>query len=290
MTAQNLSSVNSVLIADQLAQAHDFMLNQLCCADDRLRPFIDYIGTRQGKMLRASVLLLSGGLFGEINQLHIKIAAVVEMIHAATLLHDDVIDNGQARRHRATANSLWGTNTAVLLGDYLLSKAFVATASLQRNDINRILAETAATICQGEMLQNSCRGDSNISVEDYLDIIEKKTAVFFAACAQLGGIICGAEKTDCDALYNFGLNLGLSFQMTDDLIDIVGTENETGKTGGRDVENEILTLPAIKGIDFTKSQIVRYRQKAVSLLDRFGQTPAAAALKELAASITQMPL
>ncbi|MFA5292465.1 MAG: polyprenyl synthetase family protein [Phycisphaerae bacterium] len=290
MTTQNSSSVSPALIADQLAQAHDFLLNQLCCADDRLRPFVEYLGNRQGKMLRASVLLLSGELFGEINHLHIKIAAVIEMIHAATLLHDDVIDNGQSRRHHATANSLWGANMAVLLGDYILSKAFVVTASLQRNDINMILADTAATICQGEMLQNTCRGDSNISVEDYLGIIEKKTAVFFAACARLGGIIAGAEKTDCDALYDFGLNLGLSFQMTDDLIDIVGTENETGKTGGRDVENEILTLPAIKGIDFTKSQIAYFRQKAVSSLDRFGQSPAAAALKELASSMTQLPL
>ena len=290
MTTQNSSSLSSALIADQLAQTNDFLLNRLCCADDRLRPFTDYLGNRQGKMLRASVLLLSGQLFGKTNQTHIKVAAVIEMIHAATLLHDDVIDDGQSRRHRATANSLWGANMAVLLGDYMLSKAFVAAFELQRNDINEILAETAAAICRGEMLQNTYKGDSNITVEDYLGIIEKKTAVFFAACARLGGIIAGAEKTDCDALYDFGLNLGLSFQMTDDLIDIVGTENETGKTGGRDVENEILTLPAIKGIDFTKSQISYFRQKAVSSLDRFGQIPAAIALKELADSITQFPL
>jgi geranylgeranyl pyrophosphate synthase len=140
------------------------------------------------------------------------------------------------------------------------------------------------------MLQSACRGDFNVGIEEYLDIIEKKTAVFFANCAQLGAIISGADKDACGALYDFGLNLGLAFQITDDLIDIVGTENETGKTTGRDVENKILTLPAIKSIDYTKSQIVHYRQKAVSSLAGFGSNPAAIGLKELADSVTQLPL
>ena len=290
MTVRNLSSVSPSLIAEELIQVQKVLSEQLDCSDERLAPFIDYLKNRHGKMLRASVLLLSGKLFGDITELHIRIAAVVEMIHAATLLHDDVIDNGHSRRYRATANNLWGANMAVLLGDYILSKAFVATACLQRDDINRILADTAATICQGEMLQNACRGDSAISVEEYLEIIEKKTAVFFANCAQLGAIISGADENGCEALYNFGLNLGLAFQITDDLIDIVGTESETGKTTGKDVENKILTLPAIKGIDFTKSQIVHYRQKAISLLTGFGPNPAVLALKELADFITQLPL
>jgi octaprenyl-diphosphate synthase len=290
MTVRNLSSVSPVLIADELAAVQKVLSEHLDCPDERLTPFIDYLKNRQGRMLRASVLLLSGKLFGDITGLHIRIAAVVEMIHAATLLHDDVIDNGHSRRYRATANNLWGANLAVLLGDYLLSRAFLTMESLQRNDINRILTETAATICRGEMLQSSCRGDFDVSIEEYLDIIEKKTAIFFANCAQLGAIISGADKNICEVLYNFGLNLGLAFQITDDLIDIVGTESKTGKTGGRDVENKILTLPAIKSIDFTKSQIVHYRQKAVSSLAGFGPNPAAVALKELADSITQLPL
>jgi len=290
MTVRNPSSVSDSLIADELAGIQKFLSEQLDCPDDRLSVFIDYLKHRQGKMLRASVLLLSGRLLGDITELHIKIAAVVEMIHAATLLHDDVIDDGHSRRHHATANNLWGANLAVLLGDYLLSRAFSTMESLQRKDINRILTETAATICRGEMLQSSCRGDFNVSIEEYLDIIEKKTAVFFANCARLGAIISGADKNACEVLYDFGLNLGMAFQITDDLIDIVGTENKTGKTSGRDVENKILTLPAIKGIDFTKSQIVHYRQKAVSSLASFGPNPAVLALKELADFITQLPL
>ncbi|MBU1261040.1 MAG: polyprenyl synthetase family protein, partial [Planctomycetes bacterium] len=290
MTVRNLSSVSDSLIADELAEVQKFLSEQLNCPDDRLAAFIDYLKHRQGKMLRASVLLLSGRLFGDINKIHIEIAAVVEMIHAATLLHDDVIDDGRSRRGHATANNLWGANLAVLLGDYLLSKAFLTMESLQRNDISRILTDTAATICQGEMLQNALRGDSAIGVEEYLEIIEKKTAVFFANCGRLGAIISEADENDCEALYDFGLNLGMAFQITDDLIDIVGKESETGKTGGRDVENKILTLPAIKSIDFAKSQIVHYRQKAVSSLAGFDPNPAALALKELADSVTQLPL
>ena len=325
MTVENSSSACSALIADELAQTQKFLFEQLECSDDKLRPFIDYVRGQQGKMLRASVLLLSGRLFGQATALHIRIAAVVEMIHAATLLHDDVIDDGCRRRYHETANNLWGANFAVLLGDYLLSRAFVAAASAQRDDINRVLSETAATICRGEMLQNAWRGDFSLTEKQYIDIIEKKTAIFFANCALLGGIISGADKNACSGLYDFGLNLGLSFQIIDDLVDIVGTENQTGKTGGRDFGSKTLTLPAIfaltmlaaakknelqqlftaekpdmsrivsildsvKGIDYAKSQAVQYQQKALATLDSFGSNQTVSALKELALSATQMPL
>jgi octaprenyl-diphosphate synthase len=247
------------------------------------------------------------------------------MIHAATLLHDDVIDDGCRRRYHATANNLWGANFAVLLGDYLLSRAFVAAASAQRDDINRILSETASIICRGEMLQNAWRGDFSLTDKQYIDIIEKKTAVFFANCALLGGIISGMDKNTCSRLYDFGLNLGLAFQIIDDLVDIVGTETQTGKTIGRDFGSKTLTLPAIfaltklaeakkiellelfstekpdmsrivsildsvKGIDYAKSQAIQFRQKALASLDGFGSCPAASALKELTLSATQIPL
>jgi octaprenyl-diphosphate synthase len=325
MTVENSSSACSALIADELAQTQNFLFKQLECSDDKLRPFIDYVRGQQGKMLRASVLLLSGRLFGQAAELHIRIAAVVEMIHAATLLHDDVIDDGCKRRYHETANNLWGANFAVLLGDYLLSRAFVAAASAQRDDINRILSETAATICRGEMLQNAWRGDFSLTEKQYIDIIEKKTAIFFANCALLGGIISGADKNACSGLYDFGLNLGLSFQIIDDLVDIVGTENQTGKTGGRDFGSKTLTLAAIfalnklplarknelhqlftaekpdmsrivsildsvKGIDYAKSQAVQYQQKALAALDSFSSNQAVSALKELALLATQIPL
>ena len=325
MAIQTPSVFSCALIADELAGVSDFFDIQLDCPDGRLKPFMDYLKNRQGKMLRASFVLLCGRLFGPATSLHIKVAAIAEMIHAATLLHDDVIDGAAERRFSATANNLWGANFAVLLGDFLLSRAFVAVASLQRNDINRLLVDTATKICRGEMLQNACRGDCNISVEEYLDIIEKKTAVFFADCCRLGAMVSQADVQSCDRLYEFGLNFGLSFQIIDDLIDILGAESRTGKTGGRDFGSKTLTMPVIhalktlnstqknelleafsseypdisritsilraaKSLDFTKSRAEQYRQKALLALESFGCQPAAAELKELVYSATKTSL
>ena len=325
MAIQTSSVFSCALIADGLAGVSEFFDTQLDCPDGRLKSFIDYLKNRQGKMLRASFVLLCGRLFGQAASLHIKVAAIAEMIHAATLLHDDVIDGATERRFSATANNLWGSNFAVLLGDYLLSRAFVAVASLQRDDINRLLVDTATKICRGEMLQNACRGDCSVSVEEYLDIIEKKTAVFFADCCRLGAMVSEADEQSADRLYEFGLNFGLSFQIIDDLTDILGAESRTGKTGGRDFSSKTLTMPVIhalktldsaqkdellkalgsefpdisriisilrtaKSLDFTKSRAEQYRQKALLALEPFGCRPAAAELKELVYSVTKTSL
>jgi octaprenyl-diphosphate synthase len=287
MAIQNSTSAHTALIADKLTDVRDFISAQLQSTDVRLSQFLDYVKNRHGKMLRASVLLLSGNMIGQITNLHIKVAGVIEMIHAATLLHDDVIDNSTTRRFMPTANNLWGANQAVLLGDFLLSKAFQILADSGRNDINSIIADTAATICQGEMLQNTCKGNFKISVDEYLNIISKKTAVFFATAAQLGGIISNADSKTCKSLYDFGHNLGMAFQIADDLVDVTGAENDTGKTAGRDLENKIPTMPIIKSIDFTKSQIMQFRQKALDTLEPFDSHPAASALKELTICATQ---
>ncbi|MCE5341047.1 MAG: polyprenyl synthetase family protein [Planctomycetaceae bacterium] len=290
MTTQNPTSAYTALIANQLEEVRNFISVQLQCPDARLEQFLDYIKNRQGKMIRASVLLLCGKLLGELNHLHIGVAGTIEMIHAATLLHDDVIDSGSTRRFQPTANNIWGANQAVLLGDYLLSKAFLALSDFGRNDINKIITDTASTICQGEMVQNTCRGDFKIKVEDYLDVISKKTAVFFAASAQLAGIISNADTKTCKSLYDFGHNLGMAFQITDDLIDVLGAENNTGKTTGRDLENKVPTMPILKSIDFTKSQIAQFRQNALDIIDGFAANPAAKALKELTICATQTAL
>jgi len=321
MAIQNLLPVRPRLIADELVKVNDFFNSQLDCSDDRLAPFMDYLKERQGKMLRASFVLLAGKLFSPAAELHIKIAGIVEMIHAATLLHDDVIDNAAHRRHLATANNLWGSNLAVLMGDYLLSRTFVAVASLQRDDINRLLTETAVKVCRGEMLQNACRGDFSIGIEEYLDIIEKKTAIFFANCCKLGAMASNADEQSAERLYKFGLNFGMSFQIIDDLVDILIAESQTGKTAGTDRLTGTLTLPVIhafgvldskakselldafdneqadinhiisilhksKSIDYAKSRAQEYLAKTISILDYFGCHPAAQELKNLVFSVT----
>ncbi len=313
------------LISDELVQVSSFFDQQLDCPDAGLKSFMDYLKGRQGKMLRASFVLLSGRLFAPTTELHIKVAGIVEMIHTATLLHDDVIDNAERRRGLATPNNLWGANFAVLMGDFLLSRVFLAVASLRKDDINRLLAEMCGKVCRGEMLQNACRGNFGIGIGEYLDIIEKKTAVFFADCCRLGAIASDADEQSAGRLYQFGLNFGLAFQIIDDLVDILDARGRSDKTGGRDLFTATPTLPVIhafsvldssagselldafdagqadinrivsilnasKSIDFAKSVALQYQQKAVAGLDHFGSQPAASVLKDLTISATQMPL
>ncbi|MDD5134701.1 MAG: polyprenyl synthetase family protein [Phycisphaerae bacterium] len=308
-----------------IIDVREFLCARLDCPEDKLAPFVDYLKEQQGKMLRASSLLLSGKLAGKLNPVHIKLAAVVEMVHAATLLHDDVIDDGSKRRFRATANNLWGANFAVLLGDYLLSKAFEIVATIQRSDISLLFAQMAQTICRGEMLQNAFGGDFSVTIEQYIEIISKKTAVFFADCCRLGAMACGADKNICERLYESGMNFGICFQIADDLVDICGSEEKTGKTVGRDFKSKILTMPivyaisklspaaknelmllldsdrpdtgkilaalrAAKSIEYTESRIEYYRQKALDQIASFGNLPAEEELKNLVLSATTVQL
>ena len=198
-----------------------------------------------GKMLRAAMVLLSAkACGGKISAEHIKIAAIIEMIHNATLLHDDVIDAGQKRRGKQTVNILWGNESAVLLGDLLLSQVFKMCTDLPP-EVNRIIADTTARTCKGEIRQLAERQNSRLIETDYIDIITEKTAVIFSGSCYLGGLLAESNQRQLGQLRDFGLNLGIAFQITDDLLDITGDENKTGKTLGGDVDKNKLTLPMI---------------------------------------------
>ncbi|MHC4543845.1 MAG: polyprenyl synthetase family protein [Planctomycetota bacterium] len=171
-------------------------------------------------------------------------AAIVELIHNATLLHDDVIDGGQKRRGRPTVNSLCGNESAVLLGDFLLSKAFKISANLDP-EIANIIADTAVRVCVGELRQITERQNWQLSESEYIDIITEKSAALFSICCLLGGFLGGASETQIESLADFGLNAGIAFQITDDLLDIIGDEGETGKTPGSDIDTNKLTLAVI---------------------------------------------
>lgn len=198
-----------------------------------------------GKMLRPALTLLSGQCVGLAGSDHIELGAIVEMIHLASLLHDDVIDQAQVRRKRPSANALWGNTQAVLLGDFVLSKAFGLGAGLELSDAAAILCQTAEAICTGEMRQNLRKGDWDLTEAEYLAIIEGKTASLFGACCHLGALAGRAEPSVCEQLRRYGVALGMAFQMTDDLLDIVGSSREEGKTLGTDFVHEKLTLPVI---------------------------------------------
>ncbi|MCD4831620.1 MAG: polyprenyl synthetase family protein [Anaerohalosphaeraceae bacterium] len=238
----------------QLVEVASVIKARLEVDDARLKPFLDYVKKRPGKMLRASMLLLSAAGLGEVKQVHIETAAAVEMIHAATLLHDDVIDDAQIRRGAPAANIKWSSETAVLLGDFLLCRAFKICTDLARNDIITILADMADTICIGEMTQNARSGDFTLGLDSYIEIIKKKTAVFFADCCRLGALTAGGDETNVERLADFGLNFGLAFQIADDLTDSLGSEARTGKTAGRDIYKKNLTLPLIHILKSLTSQ------------------------------------
>jgi len=198
----------------------------------------------RGKMLRPGLVLLSGACCGEITDVHIRVAAIVEMIHNATLLHDDVIDEGQKRRGEPTVNSLYGNEFAVLLGDFLLSRVFRMCADLEPR-VTAVIAAATARTCEGELRQIIQKGNRRLSEPEYIDIITEKSAALFSSACLLGGLLSGASEEQLRRLSEFGLNTGIAFQITDDLLDIIGDENKTGKSLGSDIDKNKLTLALI---------------------------------------------
>ncbi len=206
--------------------------------------FFDHLRAGSGKMLRPGMVLLAGECFGTLTETHIQVSAMVEMIHHATLLHDDVIDEGCQRRGLPTANYLWGNESAVLLGDFLLSQVFRMAAELEA-PVARILAQTAARVCEGELRQTVHKRNWQLSEAQYLEIITQKSASFFGGCCRLGALLSRADEGRIEAVAQFGLLAGIAFQITDDLLDIAGDESHMGKTLQSDLAKDKPTLAVI---------------------------------------------
>ncbi len=254
------------LIGDQLQKVKKLINEQVAVSakTTAVKQLLEYINTHSGKMIRPGLVLLAGNAVGEIVDEHIHIAAVIEMIHNATLLHDDVIDDGQKRRGQPTINSLQGNESAVLLGDFLLSRVLKMCTRLERR-IAKEIAATAARVCEGELRQVSERQNWQLSETQYLDIITEKSASLFSSCCFLGGLLSQGTETQLKSLSSFGLNAGIAFQITDDVLDITGDERKTGKTLGSDVDKSKLTLAAIhllKVADESKKNVIKNKLSA----------------------------
>lgn len=206
---------------------------------------LEEVSKFRGKMLRPVLVLLSGKAFGRITPKHHVVAAVAEMVHMATLVHDDVLDEADHRRRGQTINALHGNEAAVMLGDLLFSHAFRLSSNLESPYVIRLLAATSATICEGELMQLTYRGYHDLDEARYIEMVQKKTASLIASCSYLGAYACGADQNICAAMERFGLNLGIAFQIMDDVMDLTGDEKEAGKTLGIDLLKEKLTLPVI---------------------------------------------
>ena len=210
---------------------------------DRLTRHVCHL---RGKMLRPALVLLSGQASGHCGTRHETLAAVVELIHRATLVHDDVLDEADVRRRGPALNRLLGNEGAVLLGDYLISHAFVLAAELGDSSVLHAIGRTIRCMCEGELTQIQRRGDFKISEQEYLAVIDRKTASLLAACCELGARLSDADPDTCRRLEAFGRQLGMAFQIIDDVLDLTGTTEHLGKSVGRDLDKGELTLPVIR--------------------------------------------
>lgn len=233
-------------VADDLPKVCDIVDAQLTSDDPYVRRLVARVIGKRGKLLRPALVLLSSRLLGRCMESHFALAAVAEMIHIASLVHDDVIDEADSRRNMPSANRAMGNEGAVLLGDYIMSTAFRLCCKQDSHQANQLLASTCHVVCHGELMQVSRRGDFEMSQDEYLDIIARKTAWLLRTCVLFGTLFTDAPKSASDQLAEYGHNVGMAFQIADDMLDLAGTEEEMGKTLGRDLAKGELTLPLIR--------------------------------------------
>jgi len=232
-------------------------------------PFVDQLARHGfrfgGKRLRPALVLLSGKACGGVTPEHVTLAAVVEMFHTATLIHDDVLDEATLRRHFETVNARWDNETSVLLGDYLFTRAMCLVSSLDSTFAWRAISEAGKTVCEGELRQIETRGNYDLCEEAYLDIIAGKTAALCACCCRLGAHYAGADPEQREAYGRFGQDLGVAFQIIDDVLDVLGDEAIAGKSLGTDLRKQKPTLPLIRMLSRLDG---RERDELVAMLSR----------------------
>lgn len=213
--------------------------------DPQIAEYARYALSAQGKQLRPLLVSLSGEAAGELTDAHTTVAVIIEMVHLATLVHDDIIDGGEVRRGRPSLAVNCGNSISVLLGDCLFAHALKLAASFPTPEVCRAVAAATKTVCAGEILQSQARGDFEVSREQYFKILSMKTAELFALSCDLGAGLSGTTTERRAALRQYGMSLGTAYQLYDDCVDILGTEARAGKTLGADLANGRVTLPIL---------------------------------------------
>ena len=242
---QELRSLYAV-VRDELGQVDDLLRKELTSK----YPFVDELAQHGfrlgGKRLRPALVLLSGKLCGDLTEDHFKLAAAVEMVHTATLVHDDVLDEAAIRRHLDTVNARWDNEASILLGDYLFARSLCLAGAIEDPYAVRSLIDASRKVCEGELRQVGARGDYDLTEAEYLEIIDGKTAALCACCCEIGAYYAGASDEETAALTRFGEKLGVAFQIIDDVLDVLGDEKTTGKSLGTDLVKQKPTLPLIR--------------------------------------------
>ena len=233
------------LINTHLYSAEERIRAQARAFDPAMEGYVSYVCGSAGKRLRPALALLAGGATGKISASHVDLAVIVELIHIATLVHDDIMDGADLRRDQATPNAKWGNAISVLLGDALFAHALRLSTNFSNIEVCRRIADATAEVCTGETIQTQRRFDLKLSAADYYRIVEMKTAALFAVASELGAFLSETTPEKIGALKQFGLKLGTAYQVYDDCLDLVGDEAEIGKTLGSDLRKGKLTLPLI---------------------------------------------
>ncbi|MBO6885952.1 MAG: polyprenyl synthetase family protein [Marivita sp.] len=271
-------------LADDMAEVNTLIRTRMASEHaPRIPEVTAHLVEAGGKRLRPMLTLAAARMCGYEGDNHVKLAATVEFIHTATLLHDDVVDESERRRGRPTANLLWDNKSSVLVGDYLFARSFQLMTETNNIRVLRILSDAAATIAEGEVLQMTAAQDLRTTEAIYLQVVRGKTAALFSAATEVGGVIADMDEAQIKALFDYGDALGIAFQIVDDLLDYWGSD-ATGKNVGDDFRERKLTLPVIKAVAlgndeelaFWKRTIEKGRQEegdlehAIALLNKHG--------------------
>ncbi len=249
----DISAIRS-LVNDDMHAVDSLILRSLASDVALINQIGHYIVNSGGKRLRPMIVLLAARAFGYSGDKHIALAAIIEFIHTATLLHDDVVDGSELRRSRDTANAVWGNAASVLVGDFLYSRSFEMMVEVNRMRVMDILSHATNRIAEGEVLQLLNCHDPDTDEQKYLEVILRKTATLFEAGARLGAVICDATETEEQALAKYGLHLGIAFQIIDDALDYSNSAEEIGKNIGDDLAEGKPTLPLIRAMQMGSAE------------------------------------
>ena len=233
------------LIGPELYSVEERIREQSKAVDAGIDHYFEYAIGGSGKRLRPALALLSAGATGRIVSDHVDLAVIVELIHIASLVHDDIMDGADRRRDRPTLNAKWGNSLTVLVGDVLFAHALRLSTKFSNSDVSRRIADAAADVCTGEILQTQRRFDLNLPLSEYYRMLQMKTGALFAVACELGAFLSGSSPSVIVALKNYGYKIGIAYQVLDDCIDLVGDEEVIGKTLGTDIACGKFTLPVL---------------------------------------------
>ena len=258
----------AAMVAPFLEEVQQQLNAQVTAFDTGIAPFAEYALASQGKQLRSTLAGLAANSVGGWNNETVKAAVIIEMVHLATLLHDDIMDGAKLRRNRPTLARKWDNTTAVLVGDCLFANALRLAAEFPSTNVCRAVSTATRTVCSGEILQNKQQGNLTMNQAEYFQLLQMKTGELFALACELGGSLSGANASETIALRKYGMSLGTAYQLYDDCLDLFGSEAEAGKSLGNDIAGGKATLPVILLCEQAGPEIVSQLGQMIECWDK----------------------